>query len=1356
MTIRNVCVIYDDRDRPETTGGYCLRAMGELTTAVHVLPSQLKQINPGEFDLFVRIDDGLDYSLQPALHPLIWWAIDTHLSFDRCRKQAMSANLTFAAQKPGVGLLRQAGITLVEWLPLGCDPVMHRPHDVPKRYDVCFVGNLFPGARIELIEMLRREFPNHFVGRAYFDDMARVYSSSRTVFNRSIQDDMNMRVFEALACGSLLVTNRLSTESGQDEFFRDGVHLATYDESNELLDKLRFYLGRSEARNRVEQAGRMEAVSKHTYRHRMECILEMANRLPQSVPINSSAEPNSSLKHQARRKVSDAGFDPSYFEFDRPELLALIPLAARDVVDVGCGAGRLGASIKARQACQVVGIEMNPAAAAAARTRLDLVVEGDAENLDWPFPSASFDVVICGDVLEHMRTPLAFLRRVRQWLRPQGLLVASIPNVRHHSVVRGLLEGDWTYEPAGLLDYTHLRFFTRREVEKLLFRAGFDVPALIPVPGPGFAEWEAAGRPAQVVVGGLQIGPLPPAQAREFYTYQWLAAARPAETPAYSLTSIVILTHNQLPLTRRCVESIRLRTDEPYELVFVDNGSSDGTADYLRMLAALDERVTVILNPDNRGFPSGSNQGIKAARGEQVVLLNNDTVTTTGWLRRMLNVLHTESTVGLVGPCSNRVSSEQQVPVTYEKDLVGLDGFAWEWGRSHDRVIEETERLIGFCLLIKKAVIDRVGMLDEGFGIGNFEDDDFGLRARQAGFKTVIARDAFIHHVGGATFAASGVDYAALLQKNAERFQSKWGNVEAKSTAVVPVPVGPPVPSPSQHPDKRAFTIRVANEGGLLLERSRLQVSGCLIVRDNAGTIRACLGSLRPWVDELVVVDTGSKDDTPKIAEALGARVFHFQWIDDFAAARNESVRHALGEWIFWMDSDDVIDETNGRGLRDLVRGKHSDKVFGYVMRVHCPGSGPDGANDMTVVDHVKLFRNRPNLRFEHRIHEQIIPAIRRAGGDVAWTDLFVVHAGYDHSPEGQVRKKERDLRLLHRELEERPRHPFTLFNLGMTYSDCGEANRAAGYLEESLRNSQVGESQRRKAFALLTYCRQQLGDLKGALAVCEKGLAECPDDLELRFRYGVVLHHSGRLDESVLAYQRVLGGSAERYFTSVDRGIGGFKAHQNLAVIYAEQGHLDRAEAEWRAVTNEAPSHRLGWRGLGDVLIGRGKIEEAIRLATQLSANPRLAIEGLLLVGQVAEVRRQHNETRRAWEAAAAADPSDPEPLQRLARLYFREESELAERVLRTLTRVAPDDASAYHNLGTVLLRTNQASEAVRAFQRSLELRPGSIETSLCLGYALQSANDPVGAASAWQAVLAAQPNHPEASGALRQLRVV
>jgi hypothetical protein len=226
-----------------------------------------------------------------------------------------------------------------------------------------------------------------------------------------------------------------------------------------------------------------------------------------------------------------------------------------------------------------------------------------------------------------------------------------------------------------------------------------------------------------------------------------------------------------------------------------------------------------------------------------------------------------------------------------------------------------------------------------------------------------------------------------------------------------------------------------------------------MIVRDSAKTLPACLETIRPWVDEMVIVDTGSVDETPRIVEEYGGRLFHFPWCDDFSAARNESLRHARGDWLFWMDSDETIPRDCGRKVRSLVDRPVAPSVLGFVVQVHCPG-GQDACDanlDVTAVDHVKLFRNRPDLRFDGRIHEQILSAIRRAGGQVAWSDAYVVHSGSDQSPAAQQRKLARDLHLLNLELAERPEHPFTLFNLGMTHVHASRFAEGADFLRRGI-----------------------------------------------------------------------------------------------------------------------------------------------------------------------------------------------------------------------------------------------------------------------------------------------------------------
>lgn len=530
MSCKRVAIIYDDTDRPETTGGYCRRALQELTDVEHFLPSEAETIPRQGFDLYLQIDDGLESRIPPELRPCAWWVIDTHLDFAWRLAKARGFDCVFTAQRDGAERMRREGIASAQWLPLACDPGIHSKLKAPKSHDFCFVGNIFPGERETLIKLLQKHFPNHFVGRRYFEEMAQTYSASRLVFNRSIRNDVNMRVFEAVACGSLLLTNDLR-DNGQAELFQDGVHLVTYRDPEELLDKARFYLAREGVREKIAAAGHAEAVARHTYRHRMETILEIIDRhavvsVTQPASSASRSEPLSRVTERTDNEASDPR-EPGYFDHARPELLALIPQSARRVLDVGCGRGRLGESLKARQAVEVVGIECDERAVEAAKSRLDQVVTGDVEKLTHQFAPASFDVIVCGDVLEHLREPMRWLRRAREWLAPEGKLVASIPNVRHHSVLRGLLAGNWTYEAAGLLDQTHLRFFTRRSIEDLFTQAGFQIRKLGIVPGDGYDEWAQKGQPGEVRVGRLNIGGLPREEAEEFFVYQYLVTAQP-------------------------------------------------------------------------------------------------------------------------------------------------------------------------------------------------------------------------------------------------------------------------------------------------------------------------------------------------------------------------------------------------------------------------------------------------------------------------------------------------------------------------------------------------------------------------------------------------------------------------------------------------------------------------------------------------------------------------------------------------------------------------------------------------------------------------------------------------------------
>jgi glycosyltransferase involved in cell wall biosynthesis len=188
-----------------------------------------------------------------------------------------------------------------------------------------------------------------------------------------------------------------------------------------------------------------------------------------------------------------------------------------------------------------------------------------------------------------------------------------------------------------------------------------------------------------------------------------------------------------------------------------------------------------------------------------------------------------------------------------------------------------------------------------------------------------------------------------------------------------------------------------------------------LIVRNDEKNLSTSLASAADLFDEIVVVDTGSTDRTVEIAREFGARVFDFVWVDDFAAARNAALARATGDYAFWLDADDVLDPPQRERLKALLDGLRAGDEAAYVVRCACD---PDqnGGGGQTVVDHIRLFPLREDVRWTYRVPEQILPALRRATVPVRWTDITVRHTGYTDTALRE-RKLQRDSKILLDEL---------------------------------------------------------------------------------------------------------------------------------------------------------------------------------------------------------------------------------------------------------------------------------------------------------------------------------------------------
>lgn len=238
-------------------------------------------------------------------------------------------------------------------------------------------------------------------------------------------------------------------------------------------------------------------------------------------------------------------------------------------------------------------------------------------------------------------------------------------------------------------------------------------------------------------------------------------------------TSIIIPTYNGLPLLQRLIQSIRLHTDPlvtPYELIVVDNGSSDGTAEW-----CAGGGITFVAVTENTGFPAACNKGLRIASGDQLMLLNNDIVVTRNWLSNLSAGLAQEHGIGLSGPVTNYASGQQQV--TYPFD--GIEQFmriAEQTNRPDPSARERVLRIVGLCMLFKREVYEKVGELDERFSPGHYEDDDYCLRVRMNGYGLMMCRDALIYHEGSVSFRQQGEQSVKqLLERNRQLFIDKWG-----------------------------------------------------------------------------------------------------------------------------------------------------------------------------------------------------------------------------------------------------------------------------------------------------------------------------------------------------------------------------------------------------------------------------------------------------------------------------------------------------------------------------------------------------------------------------------------------------
>ncbi len=828
------------------------------------------------------------------------------------------------------------------------------------------------------------------------------------------------------------------------------------------------------------------------------------------------------------------------------------------------------------------------------------------------------------------------------------------------------------------------------------------------------------------------------------------------------LTSIVILTWNQLDCTRECVASIRQFTPEPHEIIFVDNGSADGTVKWLRQLVRENANYRLIENLKNLGFAKGCNQGIEAASGEYILLLNNDVVVTENWLSGLLEAHRLGPDAGIVGPMTNNISGPQQVLQIGYQSLEGLAEYAQQFRATNRHRIIPMRRIVGFCMLFPRELVEKIGLLDEQFGTGNYEDDDYCLRTALAGYRNIIAGDVFIHHYGSRSFIGNRVDYGEAMTGNGKRFQEKWQNpaaagfaelkliavravekahecqgkgelqvavatllegikhapeettlyytlaellLEAKqfkdametveqipgnvhdarsaellgycqkglqmyvdaaasadralllnpgsapalnlqgilaykngdknaaealfNRAIAADPsYGEPytnagvinwgageqlrgmsllekgfILSPtaaeiatlyhtaatgagdvartellfreaaSLHPQHRGIQfflidlllrqekhaaamelieqamISYGNDDGLLgaaLEvRSKIghwqtasnaksgsTVSLCMIVKNEEQHLARCLGSAKPLVDEMVVVDTGSTDRTKQIAAAFGARVFDFPWTCDFAEARNVSLAKASADWVLILDADEVIAGRDHEALRERVKqSSRRPAAYALVSRNYTnkvnienwnanDGSyrSEEAGSGWTPSIKVRLFPNDRRIRFENPVHELVEPSLKKICMTVKACDVPVHHYGKLDEAMGAA-KGEAYYQLGKQKIEALGNDIDALCELAI---QAGELKKFAEALEIWQRVVAIS-ADIPVAFFNMSAAYLELGQYQEGLKASARAMALAPQMKEAIYNYAICAFYAGDAKKSIAILEDLL-----------------------------------------------------------------------------------------------------------------------------------------------------------------------------------------------------------------------------------------
>ncbi|WP_028778806.1 glycosyltransferase [Shimazuella kribbensis] len=362
-------------------------------------------------------------------------------------------------------------------------------------------------------------------------------------------------------------------------------------------------------------------------------------------------------------------------------------------------------------------------------------------------------------------------------------------------------------------------------------------------------------------------------------------------------------------------------------------------------------------------------------------------------------------------------------------------------------------------------------------------------------------------------------------------------------------------------------------------ENKRLSL--CMIVRNEETFIRKSLNSVKDVVDEMIIVDTGSTDDTVKICKSLGATVLHYDWENNFAAARNYGLESAKGDWILWLDADEEVEKEDAAKLRDVL--SETKIHIGDIQLINYYGSYPTHPDHAFLINHHRLFRNHMGFRFKNRIHEQL--NVQEVIGDVdhcVTLPVRVYHYGYLDNITRQKDKHKRNTYILEMMKQEDNRDPWIDYHLASEYYREQEHTKAFPYINEAI--LKFIHKQQTPPSLLYKLKYEILVTLKyfdGAWPAIDKAIALYPDYVDLQFYKGLIFLGKEKYKEAIEVFQHCLTLGENNLHHLTLKGVGSFQAWFHIGQCYKKLNQREEATLAFETCLQLSHHHELAMKEL-------------------------------------------------------------------------------------------------------------------------------------------------------------------------------